>query len=395
MRSIPSSVTDRCKIEFPKVHFVGSYAGHNQEAYKRDTTSLKWSENLILEKPTGGLHTGYLPTIVTQASYIINFANLKGHHDAGVTGCAKNHFGSMSADGDPNTPHSIGLHPYIMVHDYIINGSAEWSFYGRPMGTYNALVDLMGNKDLGEKTLLFLTDGLYVVARESDPNSKALKFQQPPFNNRWTSSIFISQDEVALESVIIDFVRTEQAINDKFIQVYEGDNSIHNVIFGTVDNYLHEAAQADNPPSGTIYAPNWEGRRLSSLGVHEHWNNPVDKKYSRNLGTGNGIELFTPPAGSTSVDEIITALSEFTLNQNYPNPFNPTTAISYSLLTNSQVRLTVYDLLGREVAVLVNEEKPEGRYSVTWDASSFSSGVYFYQLNAGSYTNTKKLILLK
>jgi hypothetical protein len=87
--------------------------------------------------------------------------------------------------------------------------------------------------------------------------------------------------------------------------------------------------------------------------------------------------------------------SQYSLEQNYPNPFNPTTNIHFSIGNCQFVNLKIFDLLGREVVVLVNEEKPAGKYSVTWDASSFSSGVYFYRLNAGSYINTKKLILLK
>jgi hypothetical protein len=404
MRTIPASVTDKCRKEFSHVHFVGSVAAHNQEAYKRDTVSIHFSQDLVLEQPTGGLHTGYLPTLVTHASYIINFANLKGHRYVGVTGCAKNHFGSLSADGDVNTPHSVGVHPYITVHDFIMSSTyTEWSFYGRPMGTYNPLVDLMGNKDLGGKTLLFLTDGFYVVPRENDPNTSAIKFQQPPFNNRWTSSIFISQDEVALESVTIDFLRTEQAINSKFIQIYDFDNnSVHNVVFGHVDNYLHEAAQANNPPSGTFYAPNKDGIRLLSLGVHEHWNNSINKQYTRNLKTGNGIELFMPPSISTSVNEVIMP-SGFVLNQNYPNPFNPTTMISYSLPIRSFVSINIFDALGRQVAVLVNEEKTAGNHEIQFDAKNLSSGIYFYriqvrQISSGQSaisSETRKLVLLK
>lgn len=401
MRSVPSSVTDKCKSEFPNVHFVGSFTAGNQEVYKRDTTSLHWSENLILEQPTGGLHTGYLPTIVTKASYIINFANLKGHRYVGVTGCAKNHFGSMSADGDVNTPHAIGLHSYVTVHDFIINGSPEWSFYGRPMGTYNALVDLMGNKDLGGKTILFLTDGLYVVPTEGDPNTSAIKFQQPPFNNRWTSSIFISQDEVALESVIIDFLRTEQAINNKLTQIFP-DGSLQNVVFGNVDNYLHEAAQADNPPSGTFYHPNGDSIRLQSLGVHEHWNNPVDKQYTRNLGTGEGIELIGLQSSMTSVIQTQKP-SAFALYQNYPNPFNPSTVIVYELLVRSSVSLDVFDALGRRITTLVDEEQQSGTYKIQFNARDLSSGVYFYRLQVrqisrgqdGKCTETKKFVLLK
>jgi hypothetical protein len=261
----------------------------------------------------------------------------------------------------------------------------------------------MGNKDLGGKTLLFLTDGLYVVPKENDPNTSALKFQQPPFNNRWTSSIFLSQDEVALESVTIDFLRTEQAINNKFIQTYEWDNySVHNVIFGNVDNYLHEAAQANNPPSGTFYAPNKDGIRLSSLGVHEHWNNPTDKQYTRNLGTGNGIELFTPVSVSTSVNEVIMP-SGFVLHQNYPNPFNPTTMISYSLPIRSYVSIDIFDALGRHITTLVNEEKSAGNHEVQFNAKNLSSGIYFYRIQVHQISSrqsaisseTRKLVLLK
>jgi hypothetical protein len=85
----------------------------------------------------------------------------------------------------------------------------------------------------------------------------------------------------------------------------------------------------------------------------------------------------------------------FALEQNYPNPFNPTTAISYQLPAFSRVVLKVYNVLGREVATLVNEKEEAGKHSVTWNASSIPSGVYFYRLQAGAYSETKKLVLLK
>ena len=85
----------------------------------------------------------------------------------------------------------------------------------------------------------------------------------------------------------------------------------------------------------------------------------------------------------------------FILMQNYPNPFNPTTTISFSLPYKSFVSLKVFDLLGREVATLVNEQKPAGTYTQKWNAQNFTSGIYFYRLQAGNYIETKKLILLK
>jgi serine protease AprX len=86
---------------------------------------------------------------------------------------------------------------------------------------------------------------------------------------------------------------------------------------------------------------------------------------------------------------------EFSLQQNYPNPFNPSTAISYQLATTSRVTLKVFDVLGREVATLVNGAKPAGAYEVSWDARNVSSGLYFYRLEAGAFVDMKKMLLLK
>ncbi|MBK9097160.1 MAG: T9SS type A sorting domain-containing protein [bacterium] len=86
---------------------------------------------------------------------------------------------------------------------------------------------------------------------------------------------------------------------------------------------------------------------------------------------------------------------KFALEQNYPNPFNPITKIKYAIPQNSLVILTVYDILGSEVAKLVNEEKPSGSYEVEFDASIYSSGIYVYRLRAGNFAETKKMILLK
>jgi hypothetical protein len=85
----------------------------------------------------------------------------------------------------------------------------------------------------------------------------------------------------------------------------------------------------------------------------------------------------------------------FQLDQNYPNPFNPSTVISYKLPISSLVTIKVYDVLGREVQTLVNERQAAGNHSVTFNASSLPSGVYFYRLQAGNYSAAKKVLLLK
>ena len=87
--------------------------------------------------------------------------------------------------------------------------------------------------------------------------------------------------------------------------------------------------------------------------------------------------------------------SGYILNQNYPNPFNPATVIKFSIPDESFVNLTVYDVSGKKVEELVNREMPSGNFSAEWKASSYASGVYFYKLNAGSFSETKKMILSK
>jgi hypothetical protein len=109
-------------------------------------------------------------------------------------------------------------------------------------------------------------------------------------------------------------------------------------------------------------------------------------------GTNHFSDVLSDMA--TSVDPT-TVVKEFALYQSYPNPFNPKTVVNSQLPVGSHVRLIVYDALGREVAVLVDEERPAGSYRDTFDGSGLASGVYYYRLTAGSYADTKKMVLMK
>lgn len=87
--------------------------------------------------------------------------------------------------------------------------------------------------------------------------------------------------------------------------------------------------------------------------------------------------------------------TDFMLYQNYPNPFNPGTVIRYSLIENRDVNLKVFNALGKEVVILVNEKQPAGTYEVNFDASNYPSGVYYYHRAAGDFVETKKMLLIK
>ncbi len=211
-------------------------------------------------------NVNYLPTCVTEAEYVINLANLKGH-SYGITLCGKNHFGSFINGNAMYPPQGANLHQWLSRSE---------------MGIYSPLADLMANYHLGEKTVLYMLDALICATSEgSSVTRKNTKWQLTPFNGDYTSSIFVSQDPVAIDSVGADFLINEPTVtsNNGVLR----DNP-------TVENYLHEAGLAGNPPSGTVYM-NGNGNKVDNLGVHEHWNNSMDKQYSRNLGKDEGIEL--------------------------------------------------------------------------------------------------------
>jgi hypothetical protein len=104
---------------------------------------------------------------------------------------------------------------------------------------------------------------------------------------------------------------------------------------------------------------------------------------------------FFAPGTTQATVRINDTPPRFNLEQNYPDPFNPSTTIRYELPKASQVNLSVYDILGREVSVLVNEKKDAGIYEVRYEGSKLASGVYFYRLQAGDYVASKKMLVLK
>jgi len=122
--------------------------------------------------------------------------------------------------------------------------------------------------------------------------------------------------------------------------------------------------------------------------------------------SGNNLNADLKPGGiitinNESIHRLLiqsgksTTLTNYSLEQNYPNPFNPSTTLRYSIAKQSKVLIRIYDIIGNEIETVVNEEKPVGTYKLTWNASDFPSGVYFYQLQAGDFIETKKMILLK
>ena len=249
-RFIPGNLYDKIHSEFPGVVFVDHIGGDGRLKAEFKPNAIPFS---VPSRNASGLDT-----TVVEATYLIDAALLKGHVSSGITLCAKNLFGATSINPDWRKNAHDGFPPN---HD------------GSP--SYSAFVDFLGHKDLGEKTMLFIVDGLYGSQNADGPPVR--KWKMAPFNDAWPSSLFMSLDGVAVDSVGFDFLTSE------WPELVDIKNA---------DNYLREAALANDPPSKTFYDPERDGIRCHSLGVHEHWNNATDKKYSGNLGKPHGIELF-------------------------------------------------------------------------------------------------------
>ncbi len=115
------------------------------------------------------------------------------------------------------------------------------------------------------------------------------------------------------------------------------------------------------------------------------------------VGFGGTMGVYRRPLSQlTNINSVSNEIpNEFSLSQNYPNPFNPVTKITFSIPTTQNISIKVYDELGKEVDILVNEQLNPGKYEAVWSANRFSSGIYYYKLTAGNFSQTNKMILLK
>jgi hypothetical protein len=258
--------------EFPKVVYADNMFG----TYGR--TLIRPSANdLIFYSDKSQSDKFY--DVCENASYMINIPNLKPHLRSGITLTAKNHFGSNTRSGASH------------LHYSLVSPIAEAKPTNTGYRKYRVFVDILGSKYLGQNTILCVVDGLY--GGGASEGGQPVKYFMPPFNNNWSSSIFMSQDPVALESVCYDFLRNEW--NGTYIHDPRNARIETMPYVNGVDDYLHQAADKSNWPEDIVYDPDNSGRPLASLGVHEHWNNAELKQYSRNLGKSVGIELISIP----------------------------------------------------------------------------------------------------
>jgi len=393
MKDLAKDYFDVWYSEFPDVNYMSKKGGAGRTATKSSTNKVMFYSDRGDVLRTGGsgwsdasdgspVEDDRLYKCLVEADYMINVPALKAHHRAGMTLIAKNHFGSHTR--------SAAKH----LHMGLVNPD------GQPVATpkragykqYRIQVDLLGHEKLGGNTMLVVVDGLW---GGPDANDAPTKFKMAPFNRDWPSSIFVSQDQIAIASVCLDFLR-EEFRDGRHSKTYPQ-------MYG-VDDYLRQAADPAQWPDDVEYDPENDGTLLTSLGTHEHWNNAEDMLYSRNMGKDEGIELVRIQKAAAVKDNVQSVANNFRLLQNYPNPFNPSTTIRYELTEHASLTLNIYNAAGQKIKTLFNGEQSAGMHSVIWngntdDGTAASSGVYFYQISGTSgseqFQQTQKMILAK
>ena len=355
IKHIYKHVFEMWHSEFPEVHYIDHLGAYGREKAAAEAFPVIFysDKGKLIKEASDGLYSQ-----IKNADYMINIGALKAHARGGISLCAKNHFGSHVRNS------AAHLHPGLVSPDMVPTRTGY--------GEYRVQVDLMGHKMLGGKTILYMVDGLWGGSEANDPPRK---WKMSPFNNDWSSSIFVSQDPVAIESVCFDFLKSEFTSDNPF--------GSYPQIPGT-DDYLMQAADSTYWPAGIKYDPENDGILLKSLGVNEHWNNSIEKKYSRNLNTGNGIELiFIDQKNIQTGNKKIVGYTETEVNV-FPNPFY--SSITIELKSASQNELfSIYSLDGK-VHFTGNCKSGLQQFNL----SNLSSGIYFLKFNGEG--NSIKLI---
>ncbi len=265
------------------------------------------------------------------------------------------------------------------------------------------------------------TNGNYIVslAEEGDYMWVGISFGLVKLNKTTGDATFYNTSNSGLPDNWVNSIAIDESGNKWIgtlgggIAKYDGTNwSVYNTSnSGLPDNRVFSIAidESGNKWIGTdgglakYDGTNWSVYDTSNSGLPENWVNSIaiDESGNKWIGTyGGGIAIFRE-GGIVLVEGDKAGVTEipdnFILSQNYPNPFNPSTKIKFEIPKQTNVKLSVYDILGKEIAVLINEEKLAGNYTVEFNSEKYNlpCGIYFYRLQAGNFVETKKLVLMK
>ena len=240
--------------------------------------------------------------------------------------------------------------------------------------------------------------------------------------SNWAGSLDILVTEESIFDLILsgNFDDNSFTVNAEITRIGSSDGSEFTINYVVVEDVIYDGRNGISShknimrkivnPEGEIFSINQDETKTLSATIdfNEEWNSEnlsivvfIQNKDTKEIYQSGSIDYSSLVV--TSVEELSLVENKFSLLQNYPNPFNPTTVIQYNIprivednrSSVQNVELKIYDILGKEVVTLVNEDQNPGKYSVVFNANNLSAGFYYYQLKAGNFTQTRKMILLK
>jgi hypothetical protein len=375
-RVFANPLWDLCHNDFPNVHYIDALGKNGREQTRISATeALVFSDKKIKSR---------LPADYMDADYMINIPCLKSHGSAGISVAAKNHQGSVLASNQSANSQSAGhLHYCFPDGDH------------NAMNQFRHLVDYMGHEKLGGNTLLYIVDAIW---SGTDWNGAVEKWGMKPFNNDFTSSLFLSQDGVAIESVTYDFLYAEYL---SFPHYNAFKAKADYPVWPATQDYIHQAASSANWPKGIQYDPEGDGTVIESLGVHEHWNNSDSKQYSNNLiGISGGIHLVSVPkelvaSEPIGYDPIPLHFEGTSINQLienglrvYPNPFSENLTVELSSPASQNVTIEIYDNSAR---LIHNSRFSPGKTIQLTNLGNLQKGIYILKITVSEKIYTVKI----
>ena len=353
-RDFRAEYVDIVMSEFPDVNYIDGKGGNGVIQ-----TAPSANEVLVFSDK---VKKSTLPQCYLDATYLINMPCLKTHNAGGITIIAKNHMGSFLEKGSNPASQSAAAMHYSLPSN--VAGQKK----------YRHLVDFMGHEQTGGKGLLYIVDGIWAG---EDWSGWIKRFKSAPFNNDYPNSILVGQDPVALESVCFDIL-FEECLSDETKGMYPISYK------NEVADYLLQCASADYWPENISYDPEGDGSVLKSLGVFEHWNNASDKKYSRNLGTGDGIELIYIDMAALAINTV----EADHINLASPNPFTNNTTFTLPEGLDPDAKLAIYDLSGSMVYQMnCNQSRVIIWYGDDSQGRLLIPGLYIYKISDQKISN--------
>ena len=360
---------------------------HNESAFFLDTLTLRpmFGNNSSYQENSSSLSRLTILN-TTEAEIVITSGNGEqiGYQDSTA-------FNNMS-DAIPLIPETGYFHPptgyYLPENSYLISMDNFSSpnttiLFQSEMTIYSYLRNDAQPDD--NDLLGFSTNGIKLI--NPDDNQKNIEFSTVILDENMFEKVF-TINSIAFASG--DSLNFQQLAGNELLFNNYGQNNLYNLRLVDLSQngefiFEHNALQIDEN-SGHQLVPDWENLTNSELTIL------IDEG---NDGTIDDTIFVKNQATNVEDEGSLLSPNSYNLTQNYPNPFNPTTTIKYSIPQSGNVTLKVYDILGNEVVTLLNEEKNAGVFSVTFDATGLSSGIYFYRMQAGNFIQTRKMLILK